>query len=153
MWIWSDPMLEISNTLSGQKRFWFRKSKSTITLSRRKCMRGLCSPWLALLVALQTCVSFHELFSEQIHCATGGSVEMPLTVHPALIPTEICTRCQLIFSFVVPDPYSLIQPHNLFFICEELQALYINSCVLLVYQCCLGSSQSLICNWNKIVAV
>lgn len=146
-------MLEISNTLSGQKRFWFRKSKSGIILSCCKCMRGLCSPWLALLlVALQKCflswiifgtnlLCYRRVWGDVFHCTPSINTHWNLHKMPANL--QLCSSKSI---------HSLIQPHHLFF-CEELQALYINGCVLLVYQCCLGSSQSLICNWNKIVAV
>lgn len=83
---------------------------------------------------------YRSVFSEAFLCKP--SIKTHWNLH------KMAANLQL-YSFRSLKTTSLTQTHRFFFILEELQALYMNSCVLLVYQCYLGSSQSLICNWNN----
>lgn len=83
---------------------------------------------------------YRRVFSEAFLCKP--SIKTHWNLHKMAANLQLC-------SFRSLKTSSLIQTHRLFFILEELQALYMNSFVLLVYQCYLGSSQSLICNWNN----
>lgn len=83
---------------------------------------------------------YQRVFSEAFICKP--SIKTHWNLHKMAANLQLCSFRSLKIS-------SLTQTHRFFFILEELQALYMNSCVLLVYQCYLGRSQSLICNWNN----